>query len=150
MASKQIQIIWISGFELVGILASAFFLTFCKRRLTCILSSLLISLMATTLYFLSSHEIYSNLVLLGLNAVFSIVLFTFLVATVIEFYPHSVRTFGLGLMLSLYYFGQLLVYLYWDYSVRVEGMLEMFLLGAWIMFLHCWGLPEMLGRDLGY
>lgn len=53
-----------------------------------------------------------DLVVLGLNAVFSIILYAFLVIYVIEFYPHSIRTLGLGMMLSSYYFGQLLFYIY--------------------------------------
>ena len=83
----------------------AFFLKFCNRKITCALCSLLISIYATVLYCLP-EQTYENLVLLGLNAVFSIVLFTFLLINCIEFYPHSVRSLGFAFMLSLYYTGQ--------------------------------------------
>lgn len=82
----------------------------------------------------------SDLVLLGLNAVFSIILYAFLIIYVIEFYPHSVRTLGLGVMLASYYFGQLLFYVYLLTKPEPEVVLELFLWGSWLMFAHCFGL----------
>lgn len=68
--------------------------------------------MSTILYFIYDKNMAYDLVVLGLNAVFSIILYAFLVIYVIEFYPHSIRTLGLGIMLASYYIGQLLFYIY--------------------------------------
>jgi hypothetical protein len=91
-----------------------------------------------------------DLVFLGLNAVFSIILFAFLVINAIEFYPHSIRTLGLGVMFSCYYLGQLSFYIYLLTNPESKVVLELFLWGSWIMFGHCFGQKETLNNGLAY
>lgn len=54
------------------------------------------------------------------------------------------------MMLSCYYFGQLLFNIYRHYDPNIRIVLELFLMGAWIMFVHCFGQQETLGQGLTY
>ncbi len=60
------------------------------------------------------------------------------------------RSLGLAMMLSCYYFGQLLFNIYRHYDPNIRIVLELFLMGAWIMFVHCFGQQETLGQGLTY
>jgi hypothetical protein len=100
----------------------------------------LAAVVATILYFIYSQNIDSDLALLALNSSFLIILYVFLVINAVEFYPHSVRTLGLGFVLCFYCFGQLFFSVYLISGPKAWMVIELFLWGSWIMFGHCWGL----------
>ena len=87
-----------------------FFVQFSSRRILCALNSIIVAILNTILFTTSGIE--SNLVLVGLNSVFSIALYVFLFYSAIQFYPHSVRTIGLALGISCYYLGSFLFLVY--------------------------------------
>ena len=98
---------WSESQELVSffIITSAFFIRFSRRKLACLINSSIVGILNTILFFKYKESVGNDLVILGLNAVFSISLYIFLLYNAVEFYPHSVRTIGLCFIISGYYFG---------------------------------------------
>ena len=50
---------------------------------------------------------FLGLTALGINAVFSITLYVFMIINAIEFYPHTMRVLGLSVAIGLFYLGKL-------------------------------------------
>ena len=65
-------------------------------------------------------------------------------------YPHTVRTVGLGLIFSAYYLGAFLIQIYMIIKPTEPQVLEAFMLGSLITFMHTWGLRETMGKGLNY
>jgi hypothetical protein len=81
-----------------------------------------------------------SMAMFGLTSFFSMLLFFYLVLSVIEFYPHTVRTLAVGVFFCFFQLGKLLfsVHIEWiekDLG-REEGMLELVLCCSVVLLLH--------------
>jgi len=53
-------------------------------------------------------------------------------------------------MLSLYYIGQVVFYIYLLVKPESKVVIELFILASWMMFGHCWGMKETIDDGLAY
>ena len=101
-------------------------------------------------FFHTKLPVVLDLTLLALNAFFSITLYAFLVLNTVEFFPHSIRVLGASFVISFYYFGQLIFYLYIYIEIPSIKVIELFFLASLVMAIYTIGLEETLDKGFKF
>lgn len=115
----EVQLLWIGIFQLLGFLPGSnclYKLVICykvfERRKICLATSIFTTIFSLILLFLVKyimipHAFIAVFSLLGINSFIESILFFFMFLHSIEFYPHTIRTFGVSICLCCYFLGHL-------------------------------------------
>ena len=122
-----------------------------ERKKMCITMSIFLCIISCLLYFFHKRlPVIVDLTLLALNAFFSITLYVFLILNTLELFPHSIRVLGASFVISFYYFGQLLFYLYLYIELPSIEIIELFFFASLVMAIYTIGLEETLDKGFLY
>lgn len=117
--------------------------------------TVLLAVLELTDFYVGNALVYS-MAIFGLSSFFAMGYFYFLVLSAIEFFPHTVRTLGCGLLFCCYRLGRLLFSMHIEFIEepyflqRDSNMMELVLTCAALMLFHSCLMWETFMADGKY
>ena len=117
--------------------------------------TLLLAILELTDFYFGNALVYS-MAIFGLSSFFSMAYFYFLVLSALEFFPHTVRTLGCGLLFSCYRLGRLLFSMHTEFIEqnyflqRDSSMMELVISCSVLLLFHSCLMRETFNAEGKY